>query len=561
MAVKDIEKRRRVMQRSMQLGHCICDPKKPCPCDVLREKDVCPCAGERLNEPTGPVRLTQLVESAGCASKIDQATLLRILHGLPSPDDPRVLIGMPAGDDAGVYQLDENTALVQTVDVFTPSVDDPYLFGQIAAANSLSDVYAMGGRALTALSIIGFPARVLPDEIMRQILRGGLDKMAEAGVAVIGGHSINDPQVKAGFAVTGLIHPQRIASNAGARPGDHLVLTKPLGTGILGFAAQIGRAPAEGLEAAARAMATLNKRAAELMLEFDVHACTDVTGFGLMGHLASFALAGRVDVEIAWDDVPLLPGVLQCAADGILPGAVERNKESSGGALAASDGLEPAALDILFDAQTSGGLLIAIPESAAPGFVKRLHAEGLVEAVVIGRVLGDGTGRIFVRSQGRRTLPPPSPSEAPARPARESEEAGFSGPTFEEARQMSSSCCGGEREAGVRTTGDLAPVLETQQKYHDFLKSANAPGSLDARTKRAIAIALSVLARCEPCVKSHVKKARDEGFSQQEIDEAAWMAISFGGSPTMMFYNELVSSGERGFLHKTRISADECDTR
>jgi len=488
--------------------------------------------------------LTELVESAGCASKIDQATLRRVLQGLPAPDDPRVLIGMPAGDDAGVYQLDENTALVQTVDVFTPSVDDPYVFGQIAAANSLSDVYAMGGRPLTALSIVGFPVRVLPDEVMQQILRGGLDKMAEAGVAVIGGHSINDPQIKAGFAVTGLIHPQRIASNASARPGDRLVLTKPLGTGILSFAAQIGRAPAGSVEAAARSMAALNKRAAELMMEFDVQACTDVTGFGLMGHLAAMASAGKVDVEILWDDVPLLPGVLQCAADNILPGAVERNKESSGAALAASDGLEPPALDILFDAQTSGGLLIAVAESAVPDLIARLREEGSVEAAVIGRVIGDGTGRIFVRGEGRRTLPPPRPVTPVPRAARLADDAELSGPSFAEARQMNSSCCGGERDAGIRTSGEKPAAVETQQKFHDFLKAANAPGALDARTKRAVAIALSVLARCEPCVKSHVKKARDEGFSQDEIDEAAWMAISFGGSPTMMFYNE-TKKGER----------------
>lgn len=544
MATRNLEKRRLVMQRSKQLGHCICDPKKPCPCDIFLQKDVCPCAGERLDEPTGPVRLTELVESAGCASKIDQATLRRVLQGLPASDDPRVLIGMPAGDDAGVYQLDENTALVQTVDVFTPSVDDPFVFGQIAAANSLSDVYAMGGRPLTALSIIGFPVRVLPDDVMQQILRGGLDKMAEAGVAVIGGHSINDPQIKAGFAVTGLIHPQRIASNAGARPGDRLVLTKPLGTGILSFAGQIGRAPTGSVEAAARSMATLNKQAAELMLQFDARACTDVTGFGLMGHLSAMAAAGNVDVEILWDDVPLLPGVLQCAADNILPGAVERNKESSGGALAASDGLEPAALDILFDAQTSGGLLIAVPESAAPDLVARLREEGSPEAAVIGRVIGDGSGRIFVRSEGRRTLPPRRPVDPAPRAARSAGQDDASGPTFEEARQMSASCCGGERETGIRTSGEKPAVVETQQKFHEFLKSANAPGGLDARTKRAVAIALSVLARCEPCVKSHVKKARDEGFSQEEIDEAAWMAISFGGSPTMMFYNE-TKKGER----------------
>jgi len=541
-AVKDLQKRSRVMQRSMQLGHCICDPKKPCPCDILREKDVCPCAGERFEESAGPVRLTELVESAGCASKIDRATLMRVLEGLPGPEDPRVLIGMPAGDDAGVYQLDEDTALVQTVDVFTPSVDDPYVFGQIAAANSLSDVYAMGGRPMTALSIVGFPARVLPDEIMRQILRGGLDKMAEAGVAVIGGHSINDPQVKAGFAVTGLVHPKRIAANAGARPGDRLVLTKPIGTGILSFAAQIGRAPADGAEAAARSMATLNRTAAELMPAFEVHACTDVTGFGLMGHLAAMASASSVDVEILWDEVPLLPGVLQCAAEGILPGAVERNKESSGHALAATDGIEPAMLDILFDAQTSGGLLIALPEPSAQAFVARLREEGVLEAAVIGRVIGEGTGRVVVRGEGRRTLPPPREFDEAARRASPLKEPDSSGPTFEEARQMS--CCGDQRDSAPRTDGDAALVLQTQQKYHDFLKLANAPGTLDARTKRAAAIALSVLARCEPCVKIHIKKAREAGFSEAEIDEAAWMAISFGGSPTMMFYQQAKKSDE-----------------
>jgi len=533
----------------MQLGHCICDPKKPCPCDVFREKDVCPCAGERLDAPPGPVRLTELVESAGCASKIDRATLMRVLQGLPTPKDPRVLVGMPAGDDAGVYQLDEHTALVQTVDVFTPSVDDPYTFGQIAAANSLSDVYAMGGRPLTALSIVGFPARVPPDDVMRQILRGGLDKMAEAGVAVIGGHSINDPEVKAGFAVTGLIDPKRIAANAGAKPGDCLVLTKPIGTGILSFAAQIGRAPAGSMEAAARSMTTLNKRAAELMNEIEAHACTDVTGFGLMGHLGAMAAASGVDVEITWDDVPLLPGVLDCAAAGILPGAIERNRESSGSALAAADGLEQASVDILFDAQTSGGLLIAIAELPAGSFVTRLREAGISEAAVIGRVMGEGTGRIFVQGAGRRSLP--RNAEHPWKLAAAHRQAGTSPrdpehtpdassahePGSEEANRMSC-CCGGGSDPASTSTSRVEPALETQQKFHAFLKSANAPGTLDARTKRLVAIALSVLARCEPCVKIHIVKARDMGLSEQEIDEAAWMAIAFGGSPAMMFYND-----------------------
>jgi selenide,water dikinase len=532
----DIDKRKRVMQRSMQLGHCICDPKKPCPCDLFREKNVCTCAGERLEAPSGPVRLTDLVDSPGCASKIDEASLRRVLRGLPSPDDPRVLVGVPAGDDAGVYRLDGNMALVQTVDVFSPSVDDPYVFGQIAAANSVSDVYAMGGRPITALSIVGFPIRAVPDEVMHQILRGGLDKMAEAGVAVIGGHSIHDKEIKAGFAVTGLIDPDKIMTHAAAQPGDRLILTKPIGTGVMAFAAQIGRAPAGGPEAAAQCMAALNKRAAELMVEFGAHACTDVTGFGLMGHLAAMASASGVDVEIIWDDIPLLPGVLECAGQGIFSGAVERNRESSGGCVDADENVEPAMLDLCFDAQTSGGLLIAVPESRADALLVRLHEEGVPEAAMIGRVVGGGTGRVSVRCEGRRRIP--SGEQAQPTPA----PAAMQGPpaevccTEEEASQMS--CCEEGPEPGS-VAATQSGVAQIQAKFQDFLKSAGAPGALDAYTKRAMAIALSVLANCEPCVKIHVGKAREMGFSQEEIDEAAWMAISFGGSPTMLFYNRM----------------------
>ncbi len=304
------------------------------------------------------------MRNAGCGSKIDQATLQRILAGLPCVRPiPRVLVGMPAGDDAGVYLLDEQTALVQTVDVFSPPVDDPYVFGQIAAANSLSDVYAMGGRPLTALSVVGFPARKLPDEILREILRGGLDKMAEAGVAVIGGHSIQDDEIKAGFAVTGVVDPRRIATNAAAQPGDRLVLTKPLGTGIIVFAGQIGRAGPEALAAAARSMAALNRRAAELMGQFDAHACTDVTGFGLMGHLKSMAAASRVDIELAADDVAAAARRAGVGGRGRAP---RRGRAKQGIVRRRPGGRRRrdarAQIEILFDAQTSGGLLIAVPE-------------------------------------------------------------------------------------------------------------------------------------------------------------------------------------------------------
>jgi selenide,water dikinase len=513
--VKDLDKRRRVMQRSMQLGHCICDPRKPCPCDLLLEQDVCPCAGETLPLSEAPIRLTELVENSGCASKIDQAALQRILGGLPASDDPRVLIGMPAGDDAGVYQLDEQTALVQTVDVFTPPVDDPYAFGQIAAANSLSDVYAMGGRPITALSIVGFPAGKLPDDVLRQILRGGLDKMSEAGVPVIGGHSIKENEIKAGFAVTGLIDPRRVATNAAARTGDRLVLTKPLGTGVIAFAARIGRAEAASVAAALRSMTRLNRRAAELMSQFNAHACTDITGFGLLGHLKAMAAASKVDIELLWEDIPLLPGVLECVAAGIIPGAVERNRESSADALAGIEGVDPAQIDILFDAQTSGGLLISLPGGAADSLVAQLRAEGMEDASVIGRVMAEGTGRIRVRSQRGRPMP-------------------------QELKEIDvMPCCEDQNPKNIPAT---VGSEETPERFRAFLEVANAPGALGARTKRAMAIALSVLARCSPCVKHHVRKAKEEGFSAEEIDEAAWMAIAFGGSPTMMFYNEAKQS-------------------
>lgn len=556
------------MARSMRLGHCICDPKTPCPCDRLRQQDLCPCAGERPEPPAGPVRLTQLVEKAGCASKIDQSALKTILGGLPSPDDPRVLIGMPAGDDAGVFKYDGNRAWVQTVDVFSPSVDDPYLFGQVAAANSVSDIYAMGGTPLTALSIIGFPIREVPDEVMRDILRGGIDKMAEAGVAVIGGHSIQDKEIKAGFAVTGLIDPDKIVSNAGAKPGDALVLTKPLGTGILAFAAQIDRAPPEAIEAAARSMTTLNKTASELMIEFGAHACTDVTGFGLMGHLSSMAVAAGVDVEVVWDHLPLLPAVLECLAAGIIPGAVERNRESSADRAVPDANVTPTMLDLCFDPQTSGGLLVALPADRASAFVARLHAAGMTEAVTIGRVTGSGDGQVRITTTGQRQLP--SRSDALVGPSHSSTETPAHsgadapvGPTTDKNPVLSSRvhkprttvqtsipeapnmvdedvpCCADAIEPGGKPAAGGPGGIDAQKRFHEFLKAVSQPGALDAYTKQAIAIALSVANRCEPCLKMHLKKAREKGFTQEEIDEAAWMAISFGGSPLMVWYDKV----------------------
>jgi len=518
LKMRNSEIRKRVMQRSIRLGHCICDPKKPCPCDVFKEKDICLCAGERLEAPTGPVRLTELVEKAGCASKIDQAFLKEVLKNLPTYDDPRVLVGVPAGDDAGIYDMGDGKALVQTVDVFTPSVDDPYMFGQVAAANSVSDIYAMGGTPMTALSVIGFPARQVPDKAMNEILCGGIDKMKEAGVAIIGGHSINDSEIKAGFAVTGMIEKDKIVTNAGARRGDVLVLTKPLGTGIVAFASQIGRADKKSVEAATTSMTTLNKTASQLMVKFGAHACTDVTGFSLCGHLAEMALSSGVDVEVVWDNIPLFVGVLEYAAAGILPGAIERNKESCGQRIIADESLPQEMVDICYDAQTSGGLLVALAESKADDFLKALHSKGITAAAVIGRVLGKGSGVVHIKTDGSRKIPSPKPGKPTAKPAptkQQSQE-----PSTEPESEEVPCCADAVTSTGQKISKD-SDIAQIKAKFIDFLGSASSPHGLDAYTKQAMAIALSVATRCGPCLKMHLKKAREKGFTQDEIDEAA----------------------------------------
>jgi len=528
----NMERRKRVMQRSIKLGHCICDAKQPCPCPVFKEKNVCSCAGERLDSPTGAVRLTQLVEKAGCASKIDQAFLKSVLKNLPPVEDPRVLVGMAAGDDAGIYDMGDGQALVQTVDVFTPSVDDPYTFGQVAAANSVSDIYAMGGTPLTALSVIGFPVRQIPDEAMFEILRGGIDKMKEAGCAIIGGHSINDPQVKAGFAVTGLIDKNHVVTNAAARPGDVLILTKPLGTGIVAFAAQIDRARPESVRAAAASMTSLNKTAAELMIQFGAHAATDVTGFSLMGHLAEMARSSGVDVEIVWDDLPLFEGVLEYAAAGILPGAIERNKESCADRVVASERLPQEMVDICFDAQTSGGLLIAIEQTKAADLLEALHSRGVSAATIIGKIQDKGTGLIHVETTGRRAIPTPAPAKAVEPPQPQSSIANPPSPT-------AAVPCSAAAVASSPTPGQPGSAVNPiKAAFKQFLGAVNSPRGLDAYTKQAMALALSVALRCEPCLKMHLKNARSKGFSEAEIDEAAWMGISFAGSPAMVFYEQ-----------------------
>jgi selenide,water dikinase len=380
-------RRKRIMGRSIALGHCICNPKDPCPCDLFKQKNVCLCAGERLEDAPEDIALTGLVENAGCASKIGQEDLKRALSGLPRTFDPRVLVSSDTCDDAGVYRLTPRTALVQSVDVFTPVVDDPYAFGEIAAANSVSDIYAMGGRPLTALSIIAFPIETLSPRIMNRMLQGGVDKLREAGVALLGGHSIKDREIKFGFAVTGVVDPRRMTVNSLARPGDLLVLTKPVGTGTLSFARQIGRAPADGLEAAESSMRALNRAAAEAMTAAGVTTATDITGFGLAGHLGEMAAQSGVEIEVYGAAIPVFPGVLELIRAGVISGAVERNREYAASFVrrdkAAGEDLET----LLYDPQTSGGLLIAVRASKTPALLAALRAKGVTAAAVVGRVV------------------------------------------------------------------------------------------------------------------------------------------------------------------------------
>jgi selenide,water dikinase len=301
--------------------------------------------------------------------------------------DPNVLVGIATNDDAAVYRLGDQ-ALVATVDVFTPIVDDPFDFGRIAAANSLSDVYAMGARPLFALSIIGFPVKKLPLSVMTDILRGGAAGCAAAGIAVIGGHSIDDAEPKYGLSVVGVVHPERVVRNSTGRAGDVLVLTKPIGTGVISQAVKVGAAPAETLAAAVASMAALNREAGEAMVEIGVSAATDITGFGLLGHLHELAHASGLGARIEAARVPLLPGALEVATAGTIPGGSKRNAAYFERWVRYAD-LDPALRVLLTDAQTSGGLLIAVPAARLEALRSALRARGVLDAV-IGELV-DGT--------------------------------------------------------------------------------------------------------------------------------------------------------------------------
>jgi selenide,water dikinase len=306
----------------------------------------------------------------------------RILPLIPRLRSENVLVGFDTSDDAGVYKLSPECALVQTVDFFTPIVDDPYQYGAIAAANALSDIYAMGGRPLTALSILAYPANGDLDDL-EQILKGGADKMIEAGCTVLGGHSVTDDEMKFGYAVTGTIHPERVLTNAGARPGDLLVLTKPLGTGVIATALKREIARSEHVEASTRSMLTLNRSACEAMLAAGAHGCTDVTGFGLIGHAREMALASKITLQIDAASIPFLPGALDYSKAGALPGGLKNNRDFASSCVLFQGNIEPELESLLYDPQTSGGLLVSTPVAFPGSFVIGRVVEQQSKPIVI----------------------------------------------------------------------------------------------------------------------------------------------------------------------------------
>jgi selenide,water dikinase len=529
------------MERSQRLGHCVCDPRRPCPCDVFREQGLCPCAGERP-EPAdlSQLQLTRLVRNAGCASKIAPADLEAVLARLPEVKDPAVISGLAAADDAAIYRLSDNLCLVQTVDVFTPCVDDPALFGRICAANCLSDIYAMGGEPRTALSILAFPSETLDGEIMYRMLAGAMETLAQASVALIGGHSIKDEEIKLGFAVTGTIEPGVAAALERAKAGDLLVLTKPLGTGVLAFSRQLGRAPLAGSATAESSMATLNLAAAQAMKGAGATACTDITGFGLLGHLLRLARQSRLSAEVFAPALPAFAGALEALREGVIAGAVERNREYVGEAIEVAPGVEEAAVHLGCDAQTSGGLLIAIPPERFKDLQDALGQRG-VPGFLVGRLVSGPPGRIHLLNEvsdgasSTRAAPPGAPGPRPQSNTLNTTQPPQIMKSSPDMKPHSETCCA----AIVEGVGGASTVPEAQQAFGALLQAAQAPGALDAKTKELIFFGLVVYSRCTPCFAAHWKKAAELGLTPAALDEAAWCAIAMGGAPVRMFYREM----------------------
>ena len=307
-----------------------------------------------------------------------------------------MIVGLDQADDAGVYKVTDDLAIIQTVDFFTPIVDDPYWFGQIAAANALSDVYAMGGVPKTAMNLVAFPIKDMDISVLRQIIQGGLDKMKEAGVVLVGGHSVEDKELKYGLSVTGFIHPDRILTKKNLKTGDRLILTKPLGTGIINTAIKGGLASKEITDTVTRLMATLNRDAAEIMKDYPVHACTDITGFGLLGHIAEMIIDTGFSIKLTSKTIPIIPETLEYAGMGLVPAGTYNNREFRECMVDFAPSVDRLVQDILFDPQTSGGLLICVDRENAAELLKKLKEKGMDSAAIIGEVATEPKERIVV---------------------------------------------------------------------------------------------------------------------------------------------------------------------
>jgi selenide,water dikinase len=422
------------------------------------------------------------------------------------------------------------------VDVFTPCVDDPHLFGRICAANCLSDIYAMGGEPRTALSILAFPSETLDGEIMYRMLAGAMETLGQAGVALVGGHSIKDDEIKLGFAITGLIDPAVAAALETPRAADVLVLTKPLGTGVLAFCEQIGRGSPEGMAAAATSMATLNKAAAEAMNAAGASACTDITGFGLFGHLIRMTRQSKLTAEVFANALPSFAGAVEAFRAGVIPGAVERNREFVGDALQVAADVDEALVHLGCDAQTSGGLLIAVAPERLDKLQQALAQRG-VKAFVIGKFVGPSNGMIRVtNSPAHHAHGNPQPRHEIQGQAADVD---VGAPNNMNASIPSDphqpGCCADIFEAKPSPTSSAA---ETQKAFGTFMRSAQAAGALSEKAKELILFSLVLQSRCHPCFDAHYQKARELGITQAELDEAAWCAIAMGGAPVRMFYQE-----------------------
>jgi selenide, water dikinase len=342
------------------------------------------------------VRLTETVRCAGCASKIGPGALKDALNDIPVFSDPRVIRGMESLDNAGVFKLSEELAIIQTVDFFPPLVDDPFTFGQIAVANALSDVYTMGGKPITAMNLVCFPVETMDPSVLRDVLRGGADKLIEAGTVLVGGHSIDDPVLKFGVAATGTVHPGKLVTNSGARPGDKIILTKAIGSGIIITAMKAGQVDDKTMATVIKSMVTLNKIASALMVEAGVRCATDITGFGFLGHTIQLANNSKVGIGIKSASVPLFPRILEFTAKGLCPGGLYRNRDFYAPSVKTTGDISTDLLDAFHDPQTSGGLLMCVAPRQAEILLDKLREAGVSEAAIIGEIVGEHVGVISI---------------------------------------------------------------------------------------------------------------------------------------------------------------------